>query len=385
MPPYKPIVPTAPTHTKFTRAQDASPQVIQSRELKANYYRSAAWRTGYEWRAQDELEEKEEQLGLRPKRGNTPPIQYSWQTMQTAKDFLAEAKSLNEMQARVRRGLKPEPDNNDNKSNDNNNNDNANVNGSGECKEPSPDPSQLPRRPSNPISDSLDALTQASPQGSFTPTTQPFHSISPFGDNQSQQQQPSSAPSFSPSSAPPTTNSSSHAQPYISTLAGFPITHNALPGAPGSISQRLPRPDPRTIPTSRTHAIPHTKFIHPIHSPANGAILGVRGGEKFKEFGSGMTGPNSNDVKAVNFNLRGAGALPTHRHTTRTSSVRLLAGLQDPSASTRHAHHPHASAHAHVANMDWSEWARQIEKTIAQNKGTLQLGSPKKNGAQTAR
>jgi hypothetical protein len=286
------IDPVAPTHMKIKPAEK---QVQANASIAENYYRSAAWRSGYEWRAADAQELAEEQAGLRAPRGSTPKIVYSWQNTETAKNYIRAANDHNEKLDRIKAGEEGTTATENGQQNENN----------FLSLESAP-------RPSNPLesTDSLDAFTQQQQHNHQhshhlpSPQSQPFHSQSPFGHTHTTQ----------PALA--STNGSNSARLGSTiTLAGFPLTARELPGQ--NVASLSARHHPTTV-----------QRLHPLKHKAN-------------------------------FPLRGAGALPTHRHTTRTGTSKHLAADDAPS---------------HLKNADWSQWASEVEAKLAQSQGTIQTG-----------
>ena len=194
--------------------------------------------------------------------------------------------------------------------------------------------SQQQFRPANPLArDSLDEFSAASQQQQQP--QQPFHSPSPFGEAAPSSHAADAAQQFSPRGGSQTQRGGggSNATRQMH-LAGCPISPRSTRGLPLPLSSR---------------------------AGASGPLSSRGGPVELDRTARGSA--NSKAGYSSNFHLRGAGALPTHAATTRRALHRLSAG--------------HAAGVTPACEIDWSEWARSMEKKLAQSKGTLATGRGK--------
>lgn len=284
----------SPTDPTKARVGPVEKQVQSAKLLADNYYRSSAWRTGYEWRQADALEAAREAAeaanGNGPLRPVTPKPTYSWQNLTTARDYIRAANDQNAKIDRIRAG------------------------------EVSP---QLQSESEAPLvdqpTDSLDQLQYHHTHRSQAPSPmRPTYTQTQYAGGST----PQPNATCGPTSLPRHTGL---------LLAGVPLMPTGLPG------------DGAT------------------HTRANDAN-DMSDATLVRRLGRA--------VRPANFHLRGAGALPTHRHTTRTATSRHIAGGQVP---------PHLHAQAQVANMDWSGWARSVEAKLNESRGTLQVGATRQH------
>jgi hypothetical protein len=81
----------------------------------------------------------------------------------------------------------------------------------------------------------------------------------------------------------------------------------------------------------------------------------------------------------ANFQLRGAGALPTHRATTHGTLMRLAAGATQ-SPNGRSGRIVVQDPLAHQSNWDLSSWGADVQRNLAGAKGTLATQRPRPAG-----
>lgn len=312
------------SRTHVTEAPNAIPapargdQITAPKLLQEGYYRSSAWRSEYEWRRESERPQAQAEAA-------GPAPHFAWMNTPTARRLIEATKAHELKRAKLFAGQGDEFSN------------------------PITDEKQQPQsqqaqqqqhcRPANPVArDTLDEFAAAGTHQQLQPQPQqPFHSPSPFGQaaafpaasaGSSQQQ-------FSGSQTQRGGGGDSNAASRQMHLAGCPIS-------------------PRS---TRVLPLPLTSRVSGPLSPRGGPVELDR---------TARGSAHSKAGYSSNFHLRGAGALPTHAATTRRALHRLSEG--------------HSSGVTPACEIDWSEWARSMEKKLAQSKGTLATARTKPAG-----
>jgi len=332
-----------------------SPQVQQARLLQASYFHSAAWRSGYEWRRDDALALASGATTAEADAAAAAKApHYSWQDTATAKAFIAAQKEVEERKARTLAGENPD------------------ALTASQRRTPQPtervqqhDLQAQPQRPPNPVArDSLDdfsasggtrGATQQQPLDS-TANLRPFHSASPFGGDSYDQQQPSV---------------SGQPNDYQLTQYG----HNGVASSATTGRSRGRRSAAAGEPVAVLAGVPvHARQFHHLEgAAAPGAVGSPNGSQAGRGGRSGAVGA-TRGAGSANFPLRGAGALPTHRATTRSALLRLAAQSGDATVAA-HSVDPVA----HPSNWDLAGWGAGVERNLASAKGTLAVQRPRTN------
>jgi hypothetical protein len=335
--------------------------VQQARQLQDGYYRSAAWRSGYEWRMDDAMALASGATTAEADAAAAAAVpHYSWQDTATARAFIEANKKLEERKARILAGeILDDP-----------------ANGTGTTAATSQQqrrqtpsqqqqqqsqqpvsPSQAASNPSNRVPDSLDQFHAEATTSGSNGHVSPFHQTqqpqqqqfqnSGFGDQQQfsnngyQLTHFGGGGNFGTSNGASTTRSTRrrNAGEPVAVLAGVPVT-----------ARQFQRPNETAA--SRTLA-------------AQGAL-------------TARSRAPVRSTDGANFQLRGAGALPTHRATTHGTLMRLAATSQSHNGASKGviAQDPLA----HQSNWDLSSWGADVQRNLARAKGTLATQRPQPAG-----
>lgn len=308
------------TRTHVTEAPNAIPAPQRGEQLtQPRLLKEALGGRSSAWRSEYEWRRESERPQAQHETA-APEPHYAWQNTPTARRLI-EATAAHELKrAKLFAGQGDEFSN------------------PTEEKQQAQSQSQASQRPANPLArDTLDEFSAASQQQQQQ--QQHFHSPSPFGQAAAAD---SATQQFSPRGGSQTQRGGgggSNATRQMH-LAGCPISPRSTRVLPLPLSSRAGASGPL--------------------SPRGGPVELDR---------TARGSANSKAGYSSNFHLRGAGALPTHAATTRRALHRLSEG--------------HSAGVTPACEIDWSDWARNMEKKLAQSKGTLATGrgKPMGNGA----
>lgn len=296
----------APTHTQLSQLSHRAPQVAASKKLAENYYRSAAWRSGYEWRQEEKRKEEEEERKLREEEQSTtskPAPLYHWQQLSTARDYLQAASDHNATIDRIRANNPTSvPLVNS-----------ARVMDHFEQFQIDSQSRPYSRNDSNYSQTHRSPTSSTSASRSFSSTGRPRTGVASNSPDR-----------LMKSDIPPGSDESAQDFPTQTLLAGVPLSSNPMPSGNSKFDHSAHWMNPHYPPQS------HPSLVQP---------------------------PFNSHPPIANWQPRGAGALPTHRHTARTDA--LL--------------HAQSSSKGPIVNADWTQWAKDVEAKLADAKGTLQV------------